>query len=301
MVDTTKLATNGWGYPVASTQPTATTKPAVAQTTGTNAWGQPVDAPQKQTTTTAGAGGGMETMQYPSQWGQAQGIYDRMAQQPYQSPAMWGQGQNWISQLWNQGGSPVDVSGMWNTLMPQAERAYRDQANAIGQQWGQMNPGVSAGTGKDTAMMDSWSRLLENMAGNVMQAGIGAQENAANRMYQLPGMAYQYGAGEAANQSDYWNRMAGAAGGLQGLGSQYANLPFQFASAVGGLGQGLNSMAVDPWTQMAAGMVGNPYMTATTYQPNALTNFLGVAANTPWADIFGGQQHVNSIYPSGGF
>jgi len=230
----------------------------------------------------------MQNINYPSQWQQAGNLYGQVANSQQTQPAMWGQGQDWLKQLWGQQGNPVDVSGMWNTLMPQAERAYRDQANQLGQQWGAMNPGVSGGTGLDTAKMDTWSRLLENMAGNVMNAGIGAQENAANRMYQLPGMAYNYGAGEAGNASDYWGRMMGAANGLQGLGGQYASLPMQLANTMGGLSQQANSMAIDPWTQMSANLIGNPYMTNTTYQPSTLTNVLGVLANTPWGSIFGG-------------
>jgi len=225
---------------------------------------------------------------YPSQWGTAQQMYERVGNQAYQNPAAWQQGQDWMNQLWQQGGTPTNVSGMWNALMPQVQRAYKEGAQGIGENWGALNPGVSGGSGKNYAQNDMWSRLMENMASNVMGQGIQAQENATNRMYGLPGMAYQYGAGEAGNRSDYANRALRAAGGLTGLGSQYAQLPMQYAGLMGQLGQSLTNQQIDPWTQMMYGMVGNPQYTPQTYNPTRGQNFWNVIGNTDWGSIFGG-------------
>ena len=197
--------------------------------------------------TSAEQGGGSTNMSntgfnYPSQWGTAQQMFERLGNQAYQNPAAWQQGQDWMNQLWQQGGTPTNVSGMWNALMPQVQRAYKEGAQGIGENWGALNPGVSGGSGKNYAQNDMWSRLMENMASNVMGQGIQAQESATNRMYGLPGMAYQYGAGEAGNRSDYANRALQAAGGLAGLGSQYAQLPMQYAGLMGQLGQMTNPL-----------------------------------------------------------
>jgi len=123
---------------------------------------------------------------------------------------------------------------------------------------------------------------MENMASNVMGQGIQAQESATNRMYGLPGMAYQYGAGEAGNRSDYANRALQAAGGLAGLGSQYAQLPMQYAGLMGQLGQMTN-----PLYALMGGTM-NPYMTQQTYNPSTFQNMMGVLGNTDWGSIFGG-------------
>jgi len=213
-------------------------------------------------------------MQYPEQWQQAGDVYSRLANQGYQMPQAWQQGQDWMNQLWGQQGSPVDVSGMWNTLMPQVQRAYDEQAGQIGEQWGAMNPGVAGGSGKNRAQTDMWSRLMENMAGNVMGAGITSQENAMNRMYGLPGMQYNYGLGEAGLMSDTANRQLGAAGGLQSLGGQYANLPMQLAGYMGNLGGQLTGQQVDPWTQWLGSMFGQTQGVPQTYNPSMFQDIL---------------------------
>lgn len=298
MVDLTKGTKDDWGYnpdwnsaqayvspETAGAGKTSITKKPTTTTSGGTATIQPTTT-QPLASSSGTTGGNVSQINYPSQWQQASDIYSSLGGSGYQMPSMWGQGQDWLSQLWNQQGAPTNTASIWNQMEPTLNRAYKEGLDTLQERWGAGNPGVSMSSGLQRSGADLWSRLLENAGLDMANQQIQANEAATNRMYQLPSQAYNFGAGQAGLQSDAYNRQLAAAGGLSGLGSQYAQLPLSVASSMSGLGQSLTNQQINPWIQMMAGMIGNPYMTNQTYQPSTMTNILGVLGSMPWGDIF---------------
>jgi len=80
--------------------------------------------------------------------------------------------------------------------------------------------------------------------------------------------------------------MAGAEG-LLGLGQAQGNYFNNAMANLMGAGNYSNQSSIDPWTQMMAGMVGNPYYGQQTYNPTRFENVLGVLGSMPWGKIFG--------------
>ena len=303
MVDLTKGTKDDWGYnpdwnkvqsyaspETAGAPKTSITKrPTTTTTSGGTATIQPTGTtPLQSSSGTTTGGTNMSQINYPNQWQQASDIYSSLGGSGYTNPEMWGEGQDWLRQLWGQAGTPTDTSAIWKSIEPTLNRSYKEGLDTLQERWGAGNQGVSMSSGLQRSGADLWSRLLENAGLGMADRQIQANEAATNRRYGLPSQAYQFGAGQAGLQSDAYNRQLAAAGGLSGLGSQYAQLPLSVAGAMSGLGQSLTNQQINPWIQMMAGMVGNPYMTNQTYQPSTITNMLGVLGSMPWGDIFGG-------------
>jgi len=213
----------------------------------------------------------METMKYPEQWGQASDVWSQLASGQYTNPGM-----DWLRNMMQSGGAPVDVSGWGAAQQPLMMQQFSDMTKQMAEQAGM--GGTRYGSGLQGNIARYGGQLQNQFQSNLMDRWLQSQEAAKGRAY---------GAGQGLSQLGLQGQVAGAEG-LGGLGQQYANLPMQLAQSMTGVGGYMTGQQIDPWTQMMAGMVGNPYMTQQTYQQSPTQSILGILGGMPWGDIFGG-------------
>ena len=213
----------------------------------------------------------METIQYPKQWEQAGDVWSQLASGQYTNPGM-----DWLTNMMQSGGSPVDVSGWGAAQQPVMMQQFSDMTKQMAEQAGM--GGTRYGSGLQGNIARYGGQLQNQFQSNLMDRWLQAQE---------AGMGRAYGAGQGLSQLGLQGQVAGAEG-LGGIGDRYAQHPINVADAMMRGGGYLTSQQVDPWTQWMGQMVGNPYMTQQTYQPSAFQDVMGILPQVPWGDIFGG-------------
>ncbi len=279
MIDWTKLKTDSWN---------ATTSPVVKSITQPSTGGT-VSA---QGTTNQAGGTMPQTQSYemwnPAEWGQAGDYYRNIMGTQYQNPEIWNQLAGLSTQMGTTG-NPVDTNGWYAANAPLYQQAFEDQMKQALEQAGMSGARYSSGTSRNIA--DMAQRMQMGLAQGQFNAWNTAQENAANRMLQGQNQMYGLGAGQLQGLQNQQQLGMGAAGGLTGIGSNYANLPLQVQAAMSGLAGQSQGMEIDPWTQMMAGLLGTQNAYPTTYQPSTLTQMLGSLGAIPasaWSNLFGG-------------
>ena len=210
---------------------------------------------------------GSDQMWEPEQWGQAGGVYSGLAG-GYTNPytAMAGQ---MLGNFANAGGSPVDTQGWAAAQQPLMMQQYEDMTKQMMERAGM--GGVRYGSGLQQSIGKYGGDLMNQFQSGMADRHLGAQENAMNRMYGLPGQFAGLG------NTMLGSQLAGAEG-LMGLGSQRAMLPLQVAAGMGGLGNQMSNQQMMPY-QMMGGYMGSPQYTQQTYQPSPYTGMMGFGAN----------------------
>jgi hypothetical protein len=224
---------------------------------------------------------GWGDMSSPRQWKQAGDIYKGLSQAGYTTPQSWTDADAQLKKLWGEKGSQVDVQGMFKSLLPAAESAYRRQAQRLSTQWGAANPGVSGSSGLDATKSQAWADMIAQLGSQALQQGQQSAEAATQRRYQLPSIANQLGASRASQEANWQGLLENLAQGEQSLGTSRANLPLQVSQAA-------QQYEISPWEQLASSLVGTPSMTPTTYTPGTIQRLLGVAQNIDWTKLLGG-------------
>ena len=125
--------------------------------------------------------------------------------------------------------------------------------------------------------------LMNQFNMGLAQQQMGLDESAKNRMLQAMGMLGNFGGQELQADQFGQNMALQSAQGLQGLGSQYWNMPFQVAGQMSGLGQQYNQSMLTPLDQQYAQMLGLGAQASgqQQYTPGFMTNVaqgLGAAA-----------------------
>jgi len=210
-------------------------------------------------------------MKYPEQWGQASDVWSQLASGQYTNPGM-----DWLRNMMESGGSPVDVSGWGAAQQPLMMQQFSDMTKQMAEQAGM--GGTRYGSGLQGNIARYGGQLQNQFQSNLMDRWLQSQE---------AGMGRAYGAGRDLSQFGLQSQAAGAEG-LGMMGDRYAQHPINVADAMMRGGGYLTSQQIDPWTQMMAGLVGNPYMTQQTYQQSPTQSILGILGGMPWGDIFGG-------------
>jgi hypothetical protein len=223
--------------------------------------------------------------QYPDAWKNLGDIYGNMAGGGYTN-----QGMDWLSQLMKSGGGAFDQSGYDAANQPAMMDQFSNMTKEMAEQAGMGGTRYSSGL---LNSIGNYGSQLQNQYnrdkwGNAFQgyeAGMGRAAGAGNLLSQL-GLGAQQGGTE----------------GLMGLGRAQGDYFTQAMNNMMGGGQYQNQMSIDPWTQMMAGMVGNPYYGQQTYNPSKGTDMLGILGSMPWGDIFGGKSpNLPAMDASGNF
>lgn len=276
MIDTQKLQ-EGWGYDTA--WPLAgsvqfqniggSATPGIYKTTVQH---KPTEYGTQTTTTQAApaSGGTMQDIQYPSEWNQAGDVWSKLAGGNYSNA-----GTDYWQKMMATGGSPVDVNAWGAAQKPAMMDQFSNMVKQMAEQAGV--GGTRYGSGLQNSIANYGGQLMNSFEQQLANNWLAAQES---------------GMGRAANSANQYaplslGAMTTGASGLQGLGSEKNALSLNLANQLAGLGGALTNQQIDPWTQMMASLVGNPAMTQQTYQPNTMTNLLGILGGMPWGDIFG--------------
>jgi len=196
----------------------------------------------------------------------------------YWTPPLWGNLEGLFGNM-AQTGQPVDVSGLYGALRPQALRNLQETATGLAEQMGL--GGLRYSTPLQSQLTRESGRMEENLTAQQAMAEIAAKESAAGRM--LPAMS-----------------------GLFNLSNAQWNAPFQLSNSL--LGNELtqqqilglqNQNQMNPWIQYLLSALGTGAGTSPQmYQPN--NSIWSILGGLPWADIiksFGGGTNYN--LPSG--
>lgn len=239
--------------------------------------GPPGQGPGQSATSTSTGGGntmantsttsGGSTFNYPSEWGQAGDFWSKLASGNYSN-----QGMDWLTNLMQSGGSPVDVSGWGKAQQPLMMQNFQDMTKQMAEQAGVGGTRYSSGLQGQIARYGG--QLQNQFQSDLMDRWLQSQEAGAGRAY---------GAGNLLSQLGLGAQTSGAEG-LMSLGNLKSQLPLQVASMMGGLGGQLTNQQVDPWTQMMMQLIGptGQYNEAQTYQPTQFQDILrGLSQTIP--------------------
>jgi len=274
MIDSSKLK-DVWGWDTTSSPGVVKKKTGGGGNSTTTAGKTSITEPIEETTytlptnnsplgTTGGETVANNDFKYPSEWDQASDLWGNMASGNYSNA-----GTDWLKNLMSSGGSPVDVSGIWNSMLPTIQRTYEEGGKNIDEGWYGRNQGVAGGTGKDYQKGDLWSRLMENAGLSMAQQGITAQENAMSRA-----------TGAGGTLANLLASIQGQGGqGLTEQGNLRSQLPLQVGSFMSGAGNQLNSQDA-MWAQLLGQLTGNNYAQPQTYTKSGFQNVLGSLSQT---------------------
>ena len=205
----------------------------------------------------------------------------------------------------------IDVTGFqFPEQWQQASDIYSNLGNIMSPMWQAMQQQAQYG------ISDAVKQAVE-------QAGLGGLRRSTPLGQQVADIGAK---GMASIMPQYWQLGLGAqqaaAGGLAGLGQQYANLPLNVANTMMGLAgqqQAMNQQAFQPQLQQFLWQQPQQYLPYATqwgqmqnyqqpqmYQPSAFTNMLqgglagfGLANQLGWNPFGGGS--IPGLYPSTGF
>lgn len=195
---------------------------------------------------------------FPDQWKQAADLWSQMAGGNYSNA-----GTDWLTQMLQGGGNPVDVQGWANARRPAMMDEYSNMVKEMAERAGV--GGVRYGSGLQGQIANYGGQLQNQFNQDLADRWMGSQESAMGRAMSGAGTLGQFGL-----------QSAGMGGqGLMQSGWDYANLPMQVAGQMSGLGQSLTNQQIDPWTQMLFSML-NPtgQAGAQTYTPSGLQSML---------------------------
>ena len=264
MIDTSRL-NESWGWETTSTPGVVKKKQG-----GTSA-GIPTEETTYTLPSTTGAAGttGGGTMannefKYPSEWGQAGDVWSQMAGGQYTNTGM-----DWLKNLMQSGGSPVDVNAWGAAQQPAMMDQYSNMVKQMAEQAGV--GGTRYGSGLQGQIANYGGQLQNQFQSQLADKWLQAQE---------AGMGRASGAGNLLAQLGLGTQQTGAEG-LMGLGGQKAQLPLQVASQMSGMGGQLNSQDA-MWAQLLGQLTGNTYAGPQTYQPTGFQDILqGLSSTLP--------------------
>lgn len=264
MIDRTKLA-DDWGYTMLGASPTTTaTTGKTSITKAPTATVQPTATQGVSTSGTWGTGGTMANFQYPSEWDQLGDVWSQMASGNYTNSGM-----DWLKNMMGSGGNAFDVSGWDKSYRPQMMDDYSNMVKQMAEQAGVS--GTRYGSGLQNSIANYGGQLQNKYTSDLWDRMFGAYESGQNRAA---------GAGNLLSQLGLSSAQTGAEG-LLSLGQNKARLPMSVASLMSGIGQGMTSQQVDPWTQLMASLLGpTSQATPQTYTPNALQSILASLSQT---------------------
>ena len=219
--------------------------------------------------------------QTPQQFNQAGQIYTQLGQGRYYIPQQVQQGSQAANQMLQSGGNPGSTQAWQQAAMPVMQKQMDDirkQAMASANVSGMGNSSVLG-----NQIAQGQGDLMNQFNMGLAQQQMGLDESAKNRMLQAMGMLGNFGGQELQADQFGQNMALQSAQGLQGLGSQYWNMPFQVAGQMSGLGQQYNQSMLTPLDQQYAQMLGLGAQASgqQQYTPGFMTNVaqgLGAAA-----------------------
>ena len=196
--------------------------------------------------------------QYPSQWGQANDVWSQMASGNYSN-----QGMDWLRNMMQSGGSPVDVNAWGAAQRPAMMDQFSNMVKQMAEQAGV--GGTRYSSGLQGQIANYGGQLQNQFTSGLADRWLQSQE---------AGMGRASGAGSLLAQLGLGTQQAGAEG-LRQSGWDYSNLPMQVANQMAGLGGQLTQQQIDPWTQMLAQLLGpTGQATPQQYTPNTLQQML---------------------------
>jgi hypothetical protein len=246
---------------------------------------------------------------------------------PTPVPEQWGAMQPYAQEMM-QTGRPVDVGGWWKAQQPLAERYIKEQSEQAMEQAGLM--GLRYSTPAQRMIGDITGRTTEALWGDLAGRELGAQEQARQRQLAGQQQMYGLGAGVAGLGEQARARQMGAfpymyqgmqlptqlaeankaralqaAGGLMGVGGQYAQLPLQVSAQAMNMGQAMQQQRqqafqplyqeflrrlpeMSPWLTLGMQGTAMPFQSVPQmYQPSFLSQLMNVGTQVPY---MGGQQ-----------
>ena len=237
--------------------------------------------PNKKTASTSDSSttGGTMDFKYPDAWAGLQDIYSKMANGTYSNPA-YNEGLDW-TRMMAQSGQPTDIQGWANAYRPQMMDEYSNAVKQMVEQAGTGGTKIGGGasSGVTNSIANYGGQLMNKFNSEMMGNWLNAQEAAKQRRMAAGQMFPTYanlGLGTTTTGAE----------GLLGLGNAQGNYFNNAMANLMGAGNYSNQSSIDPWTQMMASLVGNPYYGQQTYNPSKFTNILGVLGSMPWGDIF---------------
>jgi len=201
--------------------------------------------------------------QYPQQMNTASDVMTNFAQgAPTQMPWQWGQGSNVANQM-AQTGMPTSFEPAYQASKGVVQQDIVDSIKQAGEQAGV--EGLRYSTVHDQASKRIAAEKMGQLGAQWTGQELGAQESARGRQMQALPQMYQFGAGGAGLTESAKDRGLSAAGGLAGLGQQYANLPMDWSQRMMGMGSqmyGQDQSALNRQYQdyMRMSPENNPYM-----------------------------------------
>lgn len=235
-----QAGTPSYGQPQA--QPQAAAQPAGQQNIGAPA-PQAQNTPQQVSAQPAGGPGYNMGFNVPQQLGQAGQVYGQLAQGQFTIPQQIQQASGYANQM-AQNGNPTSTADYARSAMPVIQKQMEDirkQAMAGANVSGMGNSSV---LGQQIGQQQG--DLMNQFNMNLANQQMGLDESSKQRMLSGMGMLGQLGGQELqADQFGQGMALQGAQG-LQGLGQQYWNMPFQLSSGMSGLGGQYNQAMTTP-------------------------------------------------------
>jgi len=237
--------------------------------------GDPENAPNNNTSPTGGTttGGTMADtnanagFNYPEQWQQAADLWSQIASGNYSNA-----GTDWLTQMLQGGGNPVDVQGWANARRPAMMDEYSNMVKEMAEQAGV--GGTRYGSGLQNQIATYGGQLQNQFNQDLADRWMGSQENAMSRALSGAGTLGSLGLGAQTTGGQ----------GLMQSGWDYSNLPLQVANWMSGQGSQLNNQDMG-WAGLMGPFTGNQYSSPQTYTPNWFQSLL---------------QNVLPLLPTGG-
>lgn len=264
------------------------------QPTATRAAPPPQEKPQAVPSAAAGGPGYNMGFQTPQQFSQAGQIYSQLGQGQYQIPQQIQQGSQYANQMYNQQGMPVSTADYQKAAMPVLQKQMEDirkQAMASANVSGMGNSSVLG-----NQIGQQQGDLMNQFNMNLANQQLGLDESGRQRMMSAMGMLGQFGGQEL--QADQFGQQMALQGaqGLQGLGRDYWQMPFDVSNQMAGLGAQYNQSMATPLDQlrMQGLNMGSQASGQQQYTPGFMTNLAagleGAAQYAPaLASHFGAQ------------
>jgi hypothetical protein len=220
--------------------------------------------------------------QYPSQWGEASDLWSKMASGNYSNAGM-----DWLTQMMQSGGNPVDVNAWGEAQRPAMMDQYSNMVKQMAEQAGV--GGTRYGSGLQNSISNYGGQLQNQFTSGLADRWLQAQESARGRAT---------GAGNLLSQLGLGAQQAGGEG-LMSMGNLMSQLPLQVAQMMGGLGGQLTNQQIDPWTQMLTGLLGNTNATEQTYNPSVWQSLLQSLSQTLPSAFSGGSSSSSGLGTGG--
>lgn len=208
-------------------------------------------------TTTGGTMADTNTgFKYPEQWQQAADLWSQMASGNYSNA-----GTDWLTQMLQGGGNPVDVQGWANARRPAMMDEYSNMVKEMAERAGV--GGTRYGSGLQNQIATYGGQLQNQFNQDLADRWMGSQESAMGRALSGAGTLGGLGLGAQTTGGQ----------GLMQSGWDYSTLPMQVATQMSGFGNQLNSQDMG-WAGLMGPLTGNQYSSAQTYTPTWFQSLL---------------------------